>query len=99
VHLHHRGESAMLFPSVRASAPKLNPVVDRLEADHLEVSALLDKVEAAAGTSTSSAGGEEARRRLADALEQLSEHLFEHLSYEEKMLAPVINSWKAWPFY
>jgi hypothetical protein len=95
VHLHHRGESAMLFPAVRKAAPELNPVVDRLEADHRKVSDLLDEVEAAA----ESAADHQSRRRLADALEVLSAHLFEHLAYEEKVLAPVINSWKRWPFH
>lgn len=99
VHLHHRGESAMLFPSVRESAPELGSIVDKLEADHRKVSDLLDKVEAATNAATGPAGDQQSRQRLADALEQLSGHLFEHLTYEEGVLAPVINSWKRWPFY
>lgn len=99
VHLHHRGEDAMLFPSVRKSAPELSPVVDKLEADHREVSDLIDEVEAATKATTGSAGDQQSRRRLVNALEKLSKHLFEHLTYEEKVLAPVINSWERWPFY
>ena len=48
VHSHHRAESVLLFPGLRRANPALNPVVDRLEADHLAVSGLLDDVEAAA---------------------------------------------------
>lgn len=99
VDLHHRGEDAMLFPSVRKAAPELSPVVDKLEADHRKVSDLLDEVEAATDAATGSTGDQQSNRRLADALERLAEHLFEHLSYEEKVLAPVINSWERWPFH
>jgi hypothetical protein len=102
VHLHHRGEDSLLFPSVRKAAPHLSPVVDRLENDHRLVSDLLDEVEAATESATS--GGNEisvlaGRQRLVDALETLTNHLFEHLDFEETKLAPVINSWKRWPFY
>ncbi|GAA4557539.1 hemerythrin domain-containing protein [Planotetraspora kaengkrachanensis] len=99
VHMHHRGEDAMLFPSVRAAAPELSAVVDKLEADHRVVSDLLDEVEDAAGAATGAAHDHKSRRRLVEALESLSRHLLDHLSYEEKMLAPVINRWKRWPFY
>jgi hypothetical protein len=99
VHLHHRGEDAMLFPSVRKAAPELSPVVDKLEADHRTVSDLLDEVEAATDAASGSAADQRGRRRLAEALDRLSDHLFEHLTYEEKVLAPVINSWQRWPFY
>ena len=48
VHMHHHGESAMLFPLLRQSDPALGPVVDKLEADHARVADLLDDVSAAA---------------------------------------------------
>jgi hypothetical protein len=96
VHAHHGAEDASLFPAVRASAPHLGAVVDRLEADHRLVSEHLDQVEAAAAqlddveTST-------ARQRLADALTALSRHLLEHLHVEEQALAPVFMTWRSWP--
>jgi len=103
VHFHHRGEDALLFPSVRAAAPDLGPIVDRLEKDHRLVSDMLDDVEAATEAATADAAVTDdvlaSRRRLIDALEVLAGHLFEHLDFEEKALAPVINSWKRWPFY
>jgi hypothetical protein len=45
VHAHHGAEDTLLFPAVRASAPELGPVIDRLEADHRLVSDLLDQIE------------------------------------------------------
>src|SRR6478672_5443696 len=45
VHLHHGHEDAVLFPAVRRAAPHLADTVDRLEADHRAVSALLDQIE------------------------------------------------------
>jgi hypothetical protein len=47
VHSHHHAESVMLFPELRRADPALNPVVDKLEADHVHVSGLLEDVEAA----------------------------------------------------
>jgi hypothetical protein len=96
VHAHHGAEDASLFPAVRRSAPHLGAVIDRLEADHRLVSDLLDEIEAAAGV-LDDAGGTTARRRLADALTTLSQHLLEHLDVEEKVLAPVFLTWQGWP--
>src|SRR5271169_3651266 len=48
VHSHHHTESVLLFPALRRANPALNPVVDKLEADHAVVSDLLGEVETAA---------------------------------------------------
>src|ERR1700723_1724436 len=63
VHSHHHAESVLLFPALRRTNPGLGPVVDKLEADHQQVSVLLEEVEAAAGNL---AGAEtaETRQRL-----------------------------------
>ena len=96
VHGHHNAEDAHIFPAVRAADPEqMNPVVDKLEADHRKVSALLDEVEASAQQLTEGDGP--SRPALAEALRRLSEHLLEHLDYEEKALAPVLSQWTAWP--
>src|SRR6266567_1152159 len=34
VHSHHHAESVLLFPALRRANPALDPVVDKLEADH-----------------------------------------------------------------
>ncbi|MEU8007081.1 hemerythrin domain-containing protein [Catellatospora sp. NPDC049111] len=95
VHHHHHSEDAMLFPAVRQSAPHLKETVDRLESDHRIVSDLLDQVEAAARQLT---GDTALRTKLVEALRTLSDHLLEHLAFEENALAPVLKSWKRWPF-
>src|SRR5262245_45388134 len=45
VHAHHSLEDVHLFPIIRRSDPALGPVVDRLEADHLQISDFLDAIE------------------------------------------------------
>jgi hemerythrin HHE cation binding domain-containing protein len=97
VHEHHTNEDVALFPAVRRSAPHLGATVDRLESDHRVVAGLLDEIEATArgldGDDTA------ARARLVQALDTLSAHLLEHLAFEEQALAPVLASWKSWPFH
>lgn len=96
VHGHHNAESALLFPAVRATDPaRMSAVVDRLEADHRKVSDLLDEVEAAAREMTANDAAE--RRRLAGALTQLSDHLLDHLAYEEESIGPILRTWSRWP--
>ncbi len=93
VHSHHRNEDAVLFPAVRQAAPHLFATVDRLEADHRIVAALLDDVERLAHR----LAAPPARRALVDALESLSGNLLRHLELEEAALQPVLESWSRWP--
>ena len=97
VHSHHHAESVLLFPELRRTNPALNPVVDKLEADHLAVSGLLDGVEAAARD----LGEQEdpaTRQRLTESLQQLSTDLLAHLDYEEENISGTLASWTSWPF-
>lgn len=96
VHSHHHAESMMLFPELRRADPALDPVVDKLEADHVHVSGLLDEVEAAAGD-LDTAENPETRRWLAGALDTLSVDLLAHLQYEEEQISPTLRTWAAWP--
>jgi hypothetical protein len=91
VHSHHNAEDRLLFPALRAANPELAPVVDRLEADHRKVSDLLDDVEEAA-RALSTVAGDEARARVATALEDLAGHLLDHLEYEEENVAETMRS-------
>jgi hypothetical protein len=95
VHAHHHAESALLFPRLRASNPALGPVVDKLEADHAQVSDLLDEVTTAAAAL---ADQEEPalRTRLIDALSGLSAVLLAHLDYEEDHIAGTLRTWAGW---
>jgi hypothetical protein len=90
VHAHHGAEDVLLFPALRAVDPSIDPVVDRLEADHARVSDLLDVVEAAARALTDT-NGDDARRRVIDGLRDLHVHLLEHLDYEELNAGPTIR--------
>jgi Hemerythrin HHE cation binding domain len=91
VHGHHNAEDALLFPRLRASNPELEKVVDRLEADHRKVSDLLDDVEAAAGALRGEINGDQ-RTRIASALDELAEHLLEHLEFEEESVAEAMRA-------
>ncbi|HEX4658457.1 MAG TPA: hemerythrin domain-containing protein [Streptosporangiaceae bacterium] len=96
VHSHHHAESIMLFPELRRTNPALNPVVDKLETDHANVSGQLDEVEAAA----QALGGREdpaLRQRLTGALQDLSTDLLAHLRYEEDHISDTLRTWTAWP--
>jgi hemerythrin-like domain-containing protein len=75
---------------LRAADPSTGPVVDRLEADHSQVSDLLDVIEVAAGALTET-DGDDARRRVIDGLRDLRAHLLEHLDYEEQSAGPTLR--------
>jgi predicted nuclease with TOPRIM domain len=86
VHLHHHAEDTQFFDELQETNPALRPVVERLRADHREVSHQLDAVEAAARALTD-ADSAEARRAVADALHSLQGHLLAHLDHEERGVA------------
>jgi hypothetical protein len=95
VHMHHHGESMMIFPRLRASDPALGPVVDKLEADHARVSDLLDDVSAVA-MKLAERENADSRKRLAEALAILSDVLLEHLQYEEDNISATLRTWTNW---
>jgi Hemerythrin HHE cation binding domain len=95
VHMHHHGESALLFPRLRAANPALGPVVDRLEADHARVADLLDDVSATAAQLADREDGE-VRKRLIAGLASLSDDLLAHLQYEEDNISGTLRTWTSW---
>jgi hemerythrin-like domain-containing protein len=97
VHSHHRAEDILLFTAVRRSSPELTPAVDRLEADHREVSGRLEEIETAA-SALLERGDAEARDRVVRALEAVSDVLLSHLTREEESIGPIILGWKRWPW-
>jgi hypothetical protein len=97
VHSHHSLESYAWFPALRAADESMNPVVDKLEADHENVAGLLDDVDAAAGQ-LADADSLVHRERLVGALEQLDTDLLAHLDYEEEHTAVILRLWSQWPF-
>ena len=78
--------------------PAIAPVVERLRAEHREVSDYLDTVEAAARALTDD-DSLDARRAVADALEALKGHLLAHLDYEERSVAATARRLRDLPFF
>ncbi len=95
VNAHHAFEDQALFPTIRAQDPSLGTVVDRLEADHLVVHAITDRIAAVADLVPSDASGV-SRFELVAALTELEEHLLGHLAFEEASLEPILSSWDSW---
>jgi iron-sulfur cluster repair protein YtfE (RIC family) len=89
VHMHHNAEDRGFFPELRDTNPAINPVIDRLEADHRRVSDHLDAVETAANVLADDEG-DPARRAVAEALRALGENLLAHLDYEERNLEATV---------
>jgi hypothetical protein len=90
VHHHHRLEDLALFPRVRQLDPDLDPVVDKLEADHRVVAVQLDAVEEAA-QALGEEDSTESRARVAETLDALATHLLEHLRFEEESLEGLLS--------
>jgi iron-sulfur cluster repair protein YtfE (RIC family) len=91
VHSHHNAEDVAFFPELRETNPAINPVIDRLEADHRRVSDLLDQIEAAA-KALADDESVPAREAVAATLRTLGEELLSHLDYEERNLETTILS-------
>ena len=82
VHAHHNAEDADFFSELRDTNPAINPVIDRLQAEHRRVSDDLDAVEAAAN-GLAHEDSRQARQAVVDTLQALRENLIAHLEYEE----------------
>ena len=97
VHLHHNAEDREFFDELEQVNPAISPVVDRLRADHRAVSDYIDVVEATTEALTED-DSNDARRAVADALEELKEHLLAHLDYEERTVAATARRLPDLPF-
>jgi hypothetical protein len=98
VHAHHHAEDTDFFGELEETNPAVAPVVERLRAEHREVSDYLDTVEAAARALTDD-DRLDARRAVADALEALKGHLLAHLDYEERSVAATARRLRDLPFF
>lgn len=82
LHGHHTRENAF-FPKVEAMVPGLQPVLDRLRAEHVTVAERLRRFRALlAGPPGDDVTGE---------LDRLAADLEAHFAYEERMLVPALN--------
>jgi hypothetical protein len=80
---HHSLEDQGLFPHLRDADPRLEPVIDRLAAEHVVIHDVLERVDRAL---VSFVGGPDGAAALRDAVDLLTDTLLSHLSYEEREL-------------
>ncbi len=84
---HHTIEDQAMFPRLRAADPRLAPVVDRLELEHHVIHDVLERIDQAlvafVGPAADGAG-------LQRAVDELTDALLSHLSYEERELVEPI---------
>ena len=99
LHVHHAGEDAWLWPTMRRLNPAAAEVLDQMDADHLAIAPHLGKVSAAAAAYEKSASG---RESLVGALSDLRGTLDPHLRREEDEMMPIVAStltarqWDEW---
>jgi alkanesulfonate monooxygenase SsuD/methylene tetrahydromethanopterin reductase-like flavin-dependent oxidoreductase (luciferase family) len=77
---HHTLEDSQIFPHLRRSDPGLEPVIDRLEEEHLVIHDAIQGVDAALVHHMTHDGD---FTRVRAALDLLTDALLSHLSYEE----------------
>ncbi|HEY5032896.1 MAG TPA: LLM class flavin-dependent oxidoreductase [Actinomycetes bacterium] len=80
---HHSLEDEAVFPHLRASDPRLAPVIDRLEEEHRAIHHVLDQVDASLVHLVAHPDDVD---RVGDAVDLLADTLLSHLSYEEHEL-------------
>ena len=87
---HHTNEDRGMFPHLLRSDPELEPVITRLHHEHEVIAGLLDSLDRALVSLVSDPGhgseGSRALDALSDAVDELTESLLAHLSYEEEAL-------------
>lgn len=94
VTIHHAVEDAHMFPGVRAAAPAVGAVVDRLEAEHQVIAGVLDRFDRALVDLVREEGNGPDRAGIAE-IDALAGHLGailrSHLAYEEDSLAVALT--------
>jgi hemerythrin-like domain-containing protein len=83
VTMHHTAEDIMLFPQLGRLDPGLAPVVRRLEEEHHVIAGVLERVDAGL---VALVNDPDRLAELIAAVDQLSDALLSHLSYEEHQL-------------
>ncbi|HEY0693177.1 MAG TPA: hemerythrin domain-containing protein [Kribbella sp.] len=100
LHHHHVAEDDLLWPALLRQAKVHTDLVHRMEAQHTDLSAILDQVEELMPVWAAKAGFAE-RDQLVDALDKVSKILDFHLAEEEQKILPLVrkyltvNQWKA----
>jgi alkanesulfonate monooxygenase SsuD/methylene tetrahydromethanopterin reductase-like flavin-dependent oxidoreductase (luciferase family) len=81
---HHTLEDRSVFPHLRRSDDALAPVIDRLEEEHEQIAAMLERVDGALVALVASE--EDGIDRVERAMDLLTDALLSHFSYEEREL-------------
>lgn len=84
--LHHTKESELLFPRLRARAPQLAPVLDRLDAEHARGEALIRRLEHT--LLAFEVMGEPRREAFEMAVQHYIGFYLEHMAAEEAQVLP-----------
>ena len=92
LHHHHQIETTAFFPALHREGLEQS-VVDRLNTEHDEISALIDKF----STSIHDLAAIEPEVLNSD-MRRLAEALKAHLDYEETHVCPFLARWTNWPF-
>ena len=83
VTMHHTIEDRSMFPHLRRADPRLGPVVERLQQEHLVIHDVLEGVDRALVALVTGPDGIDA---LQASVDLLSDTLLSHLSYDEREL-------------
>ncbi|HEY5821016.1 MAG TPA: hemerythrin domain-containing protein [Propionibacteriaceae bacterium] len=84
---HHSLEDQAMFPSLRGADPRLAPVVDRLELEHVVIHGTLEELDRSL---VGFIGPDRDEAGLRRALDTVTDTLLSHLAYEERELVEPI---------
>ena len=94
---HERAEDAVLWPAVRAAVPEDEQApLDRMVAQHDQLTAVLDVVSARFAAGAVLAGGS-ARTQLADSIEGAAVMADAQFAFEERNVLPLLDRWLSAP--
>jgi len=89
LHVHHSGEDELLYPLLRKRVEFDRELIDRMEAQHAEVSDAIDEVRAGLPHWSTTADADVAEQ-LAARIETMLPVLHEHLHEEEEQILPIV---------
>jgi hypothetical protein len=92
VTIHHAVEDTHMFPNLREVEPSLQPVLDRLEAEHLVIAGVLDRfdralVDLVREDDATAVPAQAGTAEIGQLAAELGDILLSHLAYEEDELA------------
>lgn len=88
IHTHHSGEDGELLPALRAAAPELAPVIDKLSEDHELVAGILRRIRELLTPGQTSLSPATLLREL----DGLTAILESHFSFEERRISEALDT-------